>query len=136
MPSTRHTPCPIIVKGTMSKQKKRVRMPRWIWSLKRRVLNAAEKRFLSYIWWCANRGCRDWNYQLARRFDVTDRTIRRWISHLERGHLISIQFRHGKHRTIYRLPYFKQSVWNNQRRILREQEAYAAAHPNRFKPGH
>jgi len=101
----------------MPKEKARVRMPKYLWALKRSILNAQEKRFLSYIWWCGDRGCRDWNYQLAKRFDVTGRTIRRWLAHLQRGHLVFINFPHGKTRTIYRRPYFKQSVWQKHRQL-------------------
>lgn len=118
----------------MSKRKKRQRMPRWIWQLKRHVMNTELKRFLSYIWWSGDRGCRDWNYQLAQRFDVSKRTIRRWLHRLQNGHLITINFPHGKLRTVYRLPYFKQSVWNQQRRKKRAVDEYARSHPVRAIP--
>ena len=106
----------------MAKGKKRVRMPRWIWRLPRRWLSASEKRFLGYIWWNGNRGCRDSNYQLARRFDVTDRTVRRWLHHLQHGHLIYINYPFGKLRTIYRLPYFKYSVWQQRLKAQKAKE--------------
>ncbi len=106
----------------MGKRQKRQRMPRWLWLLKRRVLSASEKRFLGYIWWCGDGGCRDWNYQLARRFDVTPRTIRRWLNHLQRGRLIYINYPFGKLRTIYRRPYFKRSIWQQQLRAARAKE--------------
>ena len=91
--------------------KTRQRMPKWIWFLPARTLNYKHKHFLAFVWWCGDRGCREWNYQLAHRFGKSDRTIKRWLKHLEDMHFIFINFKSTKRRTVYRRPYFKCQVW-------------------------
>ncbi len=93
------------------KRKKRKPMPKWIWQLPHSVLNYKLKHLLAYFWWCADRGCRDWNYAIAKRFKVSDRTIRRWIHSLQTKHLIYINFPGFRSRTIYRRPYYERAVW-------------------------
>ena len=86
-------------------------MPKWIWQLPHSVLNYKLKHLLAYFWWCGDRGCQRWNYAIAKRFKVSDRTIRRWIHTLEKKHLIYINFPMKTTRTIYRRPYFSRLVW-------------------------
>lgn len=99
----------------MKKRVKRVRMPKWIWQIAPDVLNHQDKHFLAYIWWCGDRGCRDWNYSLADRFHVCKRQVRRYIAKLHSWKLINIQYPGTKSRTLYRMPFFKLQVWINFR---------------------
>ena len=93
------------------KRNKRKPMPKWIWQLPHSQLNYKLKHLLAYFWWCADRGCRDWNYAIAKRFKVSNRTIRRWIKALQDKHLIYINFPGFRSRTIYRRPYYERRVW-------------------------
>lgn len=86
-------------------------MPKWQWRLSGKILNFQQKHFLAYIWWCQDRGCRDWNYSLAKRFHRHRSTIKRWIKHLQQLDLVNIQWPHTKSRTIYRQPFFRIEVW-------------------------
>ncbi len=103
----------------MGKKFKRQPMPKWIWQLHPKILNCQQKRFLSYVWWCGDRGCRDWNWAIMKRFRKSRATVKRWIKHLEDLHLIFINFPHTKHRTIYRRPYFSMVVWIAQGRAVK-----------------
>jgi len=93
-------------------------MPIWQWQLSGKILNFQEKHFLAYIWWCGDRGCRDWNYFLAKKFRRHRSTIKRWILHLQELNLVNVQWPHTKSRTIYRQPFFKAQVWYAQKRKL------------------
>lgn len=86
-------------------------MPRWIWQLDAKILNYKLKHLLAYFWWCGDRGCQRWNYAIANRFNVSHRTIRRWIKTLQDKHLIFINFPMKTTRTIYRRPYYSILVW-------------------------
>lgn len=92
---------------------KKYPMPQWLWNLYPRDINTQQKRFLAFIWSCGDTGCRSWNYYLAKMYHVNPRTIRRWITRLDRLQLIWINFPRTRHRTIYRmrfhhaLDYFK-----------------------------
>ncbi len=86
-------------------------MPRWIWRLDAKILNYKLKHLLAYFWWCGDRGCQRWNYAIANHFNVSHRTIRRWIKLLEDKHLIYINFPMKTTRTIYRRPYYSIQVW-------------------------
>jgi hypothetical protein len=104
----------------MAKRKKRKPMPKWIWQLNCQILNYKLKHLLSYIWWCGDKGCRDWNYRIAKRFTVSDRTIRRWIKALADMRLIYINFPCKRSRTIYRRPYFSMDMWLFKRGLIKE----------------
>jgi len=95
----------------MKKKKKRMKMPSWIWRLERKELNLQVKDFLRYIWYCGDRGCRDWDYWLSGKYKVTERTIRRWIKQLRDMRLVNVQCARTQGRTIYRLPYYDKPVW-------------------------
>lgn len=99
----------------MTTKIKRPRMPKWLWQLPPQILNYKEKHFLAYVWWCADRGCRDWNWSLMTRFKCSRATVKRRIHKLEISHLIHIQYPRCKTRTIYRRPYFKKQVWIDKR---------------------
>ncbi len=90
-------------------------MPKWVWQLPPQILNYKEKHFLAYIWWCADRGCRDWNWSLMKRFKCSRATVKRRILKLQISHLIHIQFPRCKTRTMYRRPYFTKQVWIDKR---------------------
>jgi len=77
------------------------KMPKRLWVLKAKKLNYQQKRFLAFIWWCAPFGCHCWNCRLAKRFEVTPRTIRRWIKNLHDLGLIAIGHADGRGRTIW-----------------------------------
>ncbi len=100
----------------MKKRTKRPRLPRWIWQLGPDILNSQEKHFLAYVWWCSDRGCRDWDYSLSARFGKCKRTMRRWIKHLRDMKLITVNFPGTKSRTLYKKPYYKREVWLAHRR--------------------
>jgi hypothetical protein len=95
----------------MTKTKKREKMPKWIWKLRRPGLSYVIKKFLDYIWWCQDRGCRDWDYQLAERFDRSKRTMRRWIKLVRDLQLVNVQFPSTKSRTVYRMQYYDELIW-------------------------
>jgi len=103
----------------MPEKKKRQRMPKWLWQLSPKILNFQQKRLLSFVWWCGDKGCREWNYRLMKRFRVSRATIKRWLKHLNDLHLIYINFPHTKHRTVYRRPYFSIDVWYKQQVIVK-----------------
>lgn len=76
-------------------------MPQRLWAADRKLLNYQQKHLLSFIWWCAPKGCHCWNGRLAKRFKVTPRTIRRWLARLKELELIAIGFPDGRGRTIW-----------------------------------
>ncbi len=94
---------------------KRPQMPKWIWQLAPQILTWKEKHVLSFIWWCKDRGCREWNYRLAQRFKCSRRTIKRRLKRLDNLHLIHINFPQTINRTIYRRPYFNVLIWHEKR---------------------
>lgn len=86
-------------------------MPLWLWHAPRDKLPYSTKHFLSFIWFCTDRGCREWDYRLAARFEVTPRTIQRWTRRLLDLRLINVQWTRTRNRTIYRMPFFRKKVW-------------------------
>jgi len=87
-------------------------MPKGLWQLPWRTLNFKQKRLLAFFWWCAPDGCHCWNGRLAKRFRVSPRTIRRWISNLKKLELIAIGFPDGRGRTIW--PRYKPQILKSQ----------------------
>lgn len=91
----------------MTQKKKKTRkhwtMPRRLWNTQRRTLNYQQKHLLSFIWWSQPQGCRLWDRELAEKFEVSPRTIRRWLSVLKALCLISISQPKGRNRIIYPL---------------------------------
>ena len=83
------------------KRKQHYNMPMALWRLPNRILNYKQKHLLSFIWWCAPRGCHCWNCRLAKKFNVSDRTIRRWLARLKQYELIAIGFPDGRGRTLW-----------------------------------
>lgn len=86
-------------------------MPTWQWSAPRKSLPWPVKHFLAFIWYHGDHGCREWNYRLAKRFKVCPRTIQLWIRRLLDLGLVNVQWTRTRHRTIYRMPFFKKTVW-------------------------
>ena len=85
-------------------------MPQRLWTTNKKLLNYQQKHLLSFVWWCAPNGCHCWNGRLAKKFKVTPRTIRRWISKLKRLELIAIGHPDGRGRTIWPRYQAKQPV--------------------------
>jgi len=85
------------------KDAKKYPMPQWIWNLNPRMLNASHQRLLAFIWSCGDTGLRSWNYYIAKKYQVSPRTIRRWLNRLDRLNFIYINFPRTRWRTIYRM---------------------------------
>ncbi len=85
----------------MKKKRHHWKMPKRLWHLPRQTLNFQQKHLLSFIWWCAPKGCHCWNGRLAKRFKVSGRSIQRWLTRLKQLNLIAIGHPDGRGRTIW-----------------------------------
>lgn len=89
------------------KAKRHEKMPKFYWELEPWILKSNHMRLLSFFWYCSDIGCRCWNYRLAKMFQVSPRTIRRWIKRLHELEFIYINYPSTRHRTIYRRKFYR-----------------------------
>jgi len=91
--------------------KKLYRLPKWIWNPNFRILTLSEKIFYAYLFGFGPDTCWEWNWRLAERFGVTERTIQRWLSKLKDNGFIWIQKPYGKDRKLHARPFPSAHAW-------------------------
>lgn len=75
-------------------------MPGWLSNLNHGLLTRSDKALLEWLWWCGDRPCTDWNYQLAKRIGYSKRAVQLSLSKLYRLGLIVSEGPYGKNREL------------------------------------
>lgn len=90
---------------------KKYRCPWWIFKLSHRVIPGSVRELYAYLCIFGQTGNWQWDCRLAKKYGVTDRTIRRWLHWLKANKLIWIENPFGRSRRIHAIYYADSVKW-------------------------